>query len=83
MSTLFAHHQHRSSADPPQLTYLVAGMTCEHCRIAVTEEVAKVAGVAAVEVHLDTKLVHIHGAGVDAAAVVAAIDEAGYDAVAE
>jgi copper chaperone len=62
-------------------TYLVPGMTCDHCKVAVAEEVAKVAGVAAVDVDLGTKLVRIHGS-VDHAAVVAAIDEAGYDAVA-
>ena len=39
-------------------------------------------GVAAVDVDLDAKLVHVHGADADRAAVVAAIDEAGYDAVA-
>jgi copper chaperone CopZ len=61
--------------------YLVPGMTCDHCKLAVTEEVTKVAGVAAVSVDLDTKLVRIDGGG-DHAAVVAAIDEAGYDAVA-
>jgi copper chaperone CopZ len=62
-------------------TYLVSAMTCGHCRTAVTEEVAKVAGVTAVDVDLETKLVRVHGTGLDAAAVVAAIDEAGYDAV--
>jgi copper chaperone len=82
MSTLSPHHQNPSSADRPQITYRVAGMTCGHCTIAVTEEVTKVAGVVAVDVDLDTKLVQVHGADVDAAAVVAAIDEAGYDAVA-
>jgi copper chaperone len=65
----------------PQLTYVVAGMTCSHCKVAVTDEVTKVAGVAAVGVDLDTKLVTIHGDDVDPAAVVAAIDAAGYDAV--
>jgi copper chaperone len=64
-----------------QLTYLVAGMACGHCRAAVTDEVTDVAGVASVEVDLDTKLVRVHGTGVDHAAVVAAIDDAGYDAV--
>ena len=64
-----------------ELTYLVAGMTCDHCRAAVTGEVAAVAGVTAVDVDLDTKLVRVSGAGVDEDAVVAAIDEAGYDAV--
>ena len=62
-------------------TYLVPGMTCDHCKIAVTEQVTKVDGVAAVSVDLGTKLVRIDG-GADHAAVVAAIDEAGYDAVA-
>jgi copper chaperone len=61
-------------------TYLVPGMTCDHCKVAVTEEVAKVAGVAAVDVDLSSKLVRIEGSA-DHAAVVAAIDEAGYDAV--
>jgi copper chaperone len=63
------------------LEYLVPGMSCEHCRAAITEEVAKVAGVTGVDVDLDSKLVQVHGTGVDGAAVVAAIDEAGYDAV--
>jgi copper chaperone len=75
MSKLSTHPQN-------PLTYLVAGMSCDHCTIAVTEEVTKVAGVAAVDVDLDTKLVHVQGTAVDASAVVAAIDEAGYDAVA-
>ncbi len=75
MSKLSTHPQN-------QLTYRVAGMSCDHCTIAVTDEVPKVAGVAAVDVDLDTKLVHVHGTAVDASAVVAAIDEAGYDAVA-
>jgi copper chaperone CopZ len=64
------------------LLYLVPGMSCDHCTVAVTGEVAKVGGVAGVDVDLDSKLVRIHGTAVDAAAVVAAIDEAGYDAVA-
>jgi copper chaperone len=62
-------------------SYLVPGMTCDHCKVAVTEEVTKVDGVAAVSVDLDAKLVRIVG-GADHAALVAAIDEAGYDAVA-
>jgi len=71
-----------SAISSDQLAYRVAGMTCEHCRIAVTGEVTKVPGVAAVEVDLDSKLVQIRGNDIDTAAVVAAIDEAGYDAVA-
>jgi copper chaperone CopZ len=68
--------------DAMHLAYRADGMTCDHCKVAVTEEVTKVAGVSAVDVDLDTQLVLVHGAGVDGAAVVAAIDEAGYDAVA-
>ena len=64
-----------------ELTYLVAGMSCGHCKVAVTDEVSRVAGVDAVDVDLDTKLVRVQGTDVDDAAVVAAIDEAGYDAV--
>jgi copper chaperone len=66
----------------PQLSYRVPGMTCDHCTAAVTTEVTKVRGVRGVDVDLDTKLVQVHGAGMDPAAVVAAIDDAGYDAVA-
>ena len=64
------------------LTYLVPGMSCDHCTAAVTGEVMKVGGVAGVDVDLDSKLVSVHGTAVDAVSVVAAIDEAGYDAVA-
>ena len=64
------------------LTFVVAGMSCDHCTVAVTQEVTEVEGVEAVHVDLGTKLVTIHGTGVDATAVVAAIDEAGYDAMA-
>jgi copper chaperone len=68
--------------NPPALTYLVEGMSCNHCKVAVTAEVTQVAGVTGVDVDLDTKLVRVHGAQIDDAAVVAAIDEAGYEAVA-
>ena len=71
-----------SSSTATELTYLVAGMSCDHCRVAVTEEVCSVDGVETVEVDLDSKRVRVRGDGVDDAAVVAAIDEAGYDAVA-
>jgi copper chaperone CopZ len=70
-----------SAPTTSDLAYVVAGMSCEHCRVAITNEVSKVDGVAGVDVQLDTKLVRVHGTGVDGAAVVAAIDEAGYDAV--
>jgi copper chaperone len=63
------------------LTYRVDGMSCNHCVVAVSGEVGRVDGVSSVDVDLDTKLVRVSGTGIDDAAVVAAIDEAGYDAV--
>ncbi|HEY8104209.1 MAG TPA: heavy-metal-associated domain-containing protein [Gaiellaceae bacterium] len=63
-----------------ELTFTVAGMTCEHCKAAVSEEVEQVAGVTAVEVDLDTKLVVVRGEGLSDEAVRAAIGEAGYEA---
>jgi copper chaperone len=62
------------------LSFTVPGMHCGHCQAAVIEEVQRVTGVHSVDVDLDTKLVRVEGSGVDAASVVAAIDEAGYDA---
>jgi copper chaperone len=62
------------------LTYRVDGMTCDHCKAAVNSEVAKVAGLKAVDVDLETKLVRVSGDRVDHDAIVAAVDEAGYDA---
>lgn len=61
------------------LTFTVPGMTCGHCVAAVETEVGAVTGVAAVDVDLDTKLVVATGTGLDRDAIVAAIDEAGYD----
>ncbi len=60
--------------------YAVPGMHCVHCEAAVTEELERVAGVAAVDVDLETKRVTVRGEALDGAALVAAIDEAGYDA---
>lgn len=62
------------------LTYTVSGMSCGHCKAAVTEEVMTVTGVESVDVDLDTKLVVVHGEGLDDGAIRAAIDEAGYEA---
>lgn len=69
-------------SSPARLTFAVDGVSCDHCKVAITEEVTQVPGVHGVDVDLETKLVRVSGAGVDDAAVVAAIDEAGYDAVA-
>jgi len=60
--------------------YIVAGMSCQHCVTAVTEQVRAVAGVTDVAIDLATGLVSITGdPPLDHAAVRAAIDEAGYE----
>jgi copper chaperone CopZ len=61
------------------LSYSVPGISCEHCRMAITGEVTKVAGVDDVDVDLERKVVTVSGTGVSDAALRDAIDEAGYD----
>jgi copper chaperone CopZ len=63
------------------VTYTVPGMTCDHCKKAVSTELGSVAGVAEVDVDLKTKLVRVSGAGLDDAVLRAAIQEAGYEAL--
>ncbi|MPZ66737.1 MAG: copper ion binding protein [Pseudonocardiaceae bacterium] len=65
-----------------QSTYTVRGMTCDHCARSVTDEVGKLDGVEHVSVDLATGSVTVSSDGsVDAAAVRAAVDEAGYELV--
>jgi copper chaperone CopZ len=61
-------------------TFRVPGMSCAHCERAVTAELLGVAGVVAVAVDLDTKLIRVRGEALDDAELRAAIDEAGYEA---
>jgi copper chaperone len=60
-------------------TFTVPGMTCGHCEASVKHEVGSIGGVSAVEVDLQTKLVTVSGSALDRDAIVAAIDEAGFD----
>lgn len=60
-------------------TYTVSGMTCGHCVASVSEEVREIPGVQDVDVVLDTGAVTVTSdAGVDDAAVKAAVEGAGY-----
>ena len=64
-------------------TFLVPGMTCGHCKGAVTDELSKINGVTKVDVDLDSKVVSVESsAAIEWQAIADAIDEAGFEAVA-
>ena len=79
MSTNDMSTNDMSTNDISELTFTVPGMTCGHCEAAVKGEVGKVAGVTDVAVDLATKLVTVSGSALDTTAIVAAIDEAGFE----
>jgi copper chaperone CopZ len=63
----------------PAASYVVTGMTCQHCVHAVTEEVSAVPGVSDVSVDLDSgRLTVVSSAEVPFAVIATAVDEAGY-----
>jgi copper chaperone len=64
------------------LTYSVPDVSCAHCKAAITSEVSTVTGVESVDVDLDTKTVTVTGEPLDEQAIIAAIDEAGYEVAA-
>ena len=61
--------------------YTVHGMTCDHCVLSVTEEVAEVAGVLGVDVDLASGRLLVRG-DADDAAIRGAVAEAGYEVAA-
>ncbi len=63
------------------LSFTVSGMTCGHCVSSVREEVSEIAGVTDVDVVLESGALTVSGDNVDPAAVLGAVDEAGYQAV--
>ena len=61
------------------IEFSVPGMTCGHCAASVTEEITEIDGVEGVEVDVPTGQVTVTSAApLDAAAVKAAGEEAGY-----
>lgn len=66
--------------DEAQATYRVAGMTCGHCELSVREEVEALPGVRAARADRVTGTLVVHG-DADAAAVAAAVADAGYEVV--
>ena len=63
-------------------TYTVTGMTCGHCVSAVTTELSALEGVTDVQVDLESGRATVTSdQPLDADAVAAAVDEAGYQLV--
>lgn len=66
----------------PTSEYRVSGMSCAHCEAAIQGEVGRIPGVEGVTVSAETgRLVVTSAAPLDADAVLAAVDEAGFEAV--
>ena len=62
------------------VVYSVPAIHCAHCAMSIREEVSEVEGVEDVAVDLETKIVTVHGRGLDDASLREAIVEAGYEA---
>ncbi|GAA1586035.1 heavy-metal-associated domain-containing protein [Leucobacter aridicollis] len=61
--------------------FTVTGMTCGNCENHVRQEVGEVPGVRVLEVSAASGLLRVESeAQLDVAAVIAAVDEAGYEA---
>jgi copper chaperone len=69
-------------ADTPPQYYTIYGMTCDHCVLSVMEEVSEVAGVDRVQVDLASGRLAVIGDGYGDDQIKAAVEEAGYAAVA-
>ncbi|MFD8979361.1 heavy-metal-associated domain-containing protein [Streptomyces sp. NPDC059564] len=66
--------------DSTATAYRVSGMSCGHCRTAITTSVGALDGVLSVDVDVDGGLVTVTTAGApDDIAIGAAIDDAGYE----
>lgn len=65
--------------DTATTTYTVRGMTCEHCKSSVAEEVGEIEGVERVDVDLATGRLEVQGVGVSDDAVKTAVEDAGYE----
>ncbi len=82
--TMQASHQASAIARADvecDLTFTVAAMSREHCKLALGERLTLVAGVRSVDVDLETKRVRVRGTDVDVEAVIAGAHDAGYRAV--
>ncbi|MDX3229254.1 heavy-metal-associated domain-containing protein [Streptomyces sp. ME19-01-6] len=68
------------AVDGIRTVYAVAGMTCGHCKDAITTAVGAVEGVASVEVDLASgQVTVVSAADLDDRVIAAAVDDAGYE----
>jgi copper chaperone len=58
----------------------LTGMTCEHCVKSVTNALKEVPGVSDARVNLETKSAVVEGDNFDTKALIAAVEEEGYEA---
>jgi copper chaperone len=63
-------------------TYNVPDISCHHCKHSIENKLQTVAGVESVAVDVKAKKVTVVAEPLDEQAIVAAIDEAGYEVVA-
>ncbi|WP_017238422.1 heavy-metal-associated domain-containing protein [Streptomyces sp. SS] len=67
-------------AESTVTVYAVSGMTCGHCKSAITRSVGALDGVVSVDVDVAGGLVTVTTGGEpDDAAITAAVDDAGYE----
>jgi copper chaperone len=62
------------------MQFSVPTVSCHHCQVAIQDEVSKLPGVQSVDVDLESKTVKVEGDDLGVDELLAAIDEAGYDA---
>ena len=62
------------------MQFSVPTVSCHHCQLAIQGEVSKLPGVQSVDVDLENKKVKVEGDDLGVDELLAAIDEAGYDA---
>ena len=62
--------------------YQVTGMTCGHCETSIREEIEQIVGIQSIDVSAKTgKLIVTSQIELDDAEILAAVEEAGYEAV--
>ncbi len=60
-------------------SFVVEGMTCQHCAASVSEEISEIGGVTDVKVDVDSGAVVVTSDGaIDGDTVARAVEEAGY-----